>query len=104
MIVTVSSYKILPEKIQEFLQISSDLAKESIKENGVYRFDFLQNDGDEGRFLLIEAYETEGFRKSHLETPHFLNWRRTVPDMFSQGTTTVHYKPVYPGSSDWKKE
>ncbi|EPG74717.1 antibiotic biosynthesis monooxygenase [Leptospira fainei serovar Hurstbridge str. BUT 6] len=103
MIVTVSSYKILPEKIQEFLQISSDLAKKSMKENGVYRFDFLQNDGDDGRFLLIEAYETESLRKSHLETPHFLNWRRTVPEMLSQGTTTVYYKPIYPEPSDWKK-
>ncbi|EQA37661.1 antibiotic biosynthesis monooxygenase family protein [Leptospira inadai serovar Lyme str. 10] len=53
--------------------------------------------------MLIEAYETEGFRRSHLETPHFLNWRRTVPDMFSQGTTTVQYKPVYPKPSDWKR-
>lgn len=103
MIVTVSSYKILPEKIDEFRQISTELASESLKETGVYRFDFLQNDGDDGRFLLIEAYESESSRKAHLETPHFLNWRRAVPEMFSQGTTTVPYKPVFPPISDWKK-
>ncbi|EMJ97949.1 putative quinol monooxygenase [Leptospira sp. WS58.C1] len=103
MIVTVSSYKILPERIQEFLEISSELSRESLKENGVLRFDLLQNDGDEGRFLIIEAYESESKRKSHLETPHFVNWRRTVPEMFSQGTTTVYYKPLSPKPEDWKK-
>ncbi|PJZ66132.1 antibiotic biosynthesis monooxygenase [Leptospira wolffii] len=103
MIVTVSSYKILSEKIQEFLEISSELSRESLKEKGVLRFDLLQNDGDDGRFLIIEAYESEAIRKAHLDTPHFVNWRRTVPEMFSQGTTTVHYKPVSPKPEDWKK-
>ncbi|MFB5650032.1 putative quinol monooxygenase [Leptospira wolffii] len=103
MIVTVSSYKILSEKIHEFLEISSELSRESLKEKGVLRFDLLQNDGDDGRFLIIEAYESESIRKAHLDTPHFVNWRRTVPEMFSQGTTTVHYKPVSPKPEDWKK-
>ncbi|TGJ99792.1 antibiotic biosynthesis monooxygenase [Leptospira semungkisensis] len=103
MVITVSSYKILPEKIQEFLEISSELSRASLKENGILRFDLLQNDGDDGRFLLIEAYESESIRKAHLDTPHFVNWRRTVPEMFSQGTTTVYYKPVSPKAEEYKK-
>lgn len=103
MIVTVSSYKILPEKTTEFLEITRELSQASLQENGVLRFDLLQNDGDEGRFLLIEAYASEAIRKAHLDTPHFVNWRRTVPEMFSQGTTTVHYKPISPKPEDWKK-
>ncbi len=103
MVVTVSSYKILPEKVQEFLEISSELSKQSLKEKGVLRFDLLQNDGDDGRIMIIEAYESESFRKAHLETPHFVNWRRTVPEMFSQGTTTVHYKPISPPPENWKR-
>ncbi|PJZ69059.1 antibiotic biosynthesis monooxygenase [Leptospira perolatii] len=101
MVVTVSSYKILRDKIESFKSATYDLASQSLKDKGVLRFDVLQNDGDEGRFLVLEAYQSESFRKAHLDTPHYVSWRREVPEFFEQGTTTVFYSPVHPEPEVW---
>lgn len=48
MIVVVSSYKVLEEKIEEFKKASQEMAKESTEsEEGVLRLDVLQGDGDQ---------------------------------------------------------
>ncbi|MDV6234759.1 putative quinol monooxygenase [Leptospira ellisii] len=95
MIVIVSSYKVLEEKIEEFKRVSAEMAKESLEtEEGVLRLDVLQGDGDAARFLFIEAYKSEAARKKHLETPQFVSWRRAVPEWFSQGSTSIQYLPI----------
>ncbi|AVQ12117.1 Antibiotic biosynthesis monooxygenase [Leptospira santarosai] len=96
MIVVVSSYKVLDEKIEEFKKISYEMAKESVDtEEGILRLDVLQGDGDPGRFLFMEVYKNETARKKHLETPQFISWRRAVPEWFSQGSTSIQYLPVH---------
>ncbi|MGQ2870189.1 putative quinol monooxygenase, partial [Leptospira santarosai] len=67
MIVVVSSYKVLDEKIEEFKKISYEMAKESVDtEEGILRLDVLQCDGDPGKFLFMEVYKNETARKKHL--------------------------------------
>ncbi|MBW0434020.1 antibiotic biosynthesis monooxygenase [Leptospira yasudae] len=96
MIVILSSYKVLEEKVEEFKKISHEMAKESLDtEEGVLRLDVLQADGDPGRFVLMEVYKSEAARKKHLETPQFISWRRAVPEWFSQGSTSIQYNPVH---------
>ncbi|EMN55004.1 antibiotic biosynthesis monooxygenase [Leptospira interrogans serovar Autumnalis str. LP101] len=96
MIVVVSSYKVLEEKIEEFKKASQEMAKESTEsEEGVLRLDVLQGDGDPGRFLFMEIYKNETARKQHLESPQFISWRRAVPEWFSQGSTSIQYIPVH---------
>ncbi|AYV57117.1 MULTISPECIES: putative quinol monooxygenase [Leptospira] len=96
MIVIMSSYKVLEERIEDFKKISHEMAKESLDtEDGVLRLDVLQGDGDPGRFVFMEVYKSEAARKKHLETPQFISWRRAVPEWFSQGSTSIQYLPVH---------
>src|SRR5262249_26771138 len=57
--------KVKPEHIEEFKQVTIANASNSVKEPGVARFDFIQQDDDPTRFMLIEVYHSEDAIAKH---------------------------------------
>ena len=47
-----------PECVEAFKQATLANARESVKEPGIARFDFAQQQDDPTRFVLVEAYRT----------------------------------------------
>ncbi len=78
MIVTCVYVHVKSDAIEGFIDASVENHKESVKEPGNLRFDFLQQADDPCRFLIYEAYESEEASVTHKKTGHYVKWRDTV--------------------------
>jgi autoinducer 2-degrading protein len=90
-----------PDKVEVFRAASIENARESIKEPGIARFDFLQQQDDPTRFVLVEVYRTADDPAKHKETKHYQKWRDTVADMMAEPRSSIKYANVYPDDKDW---
>ena len=90
-----------PEFVDAFKKASLDNASNSVKEEGVARFDVIQQVDDPTRFILVEVYKTVEAQSAHKETAHYLKWRDTVADMMAEPRQGVKYSNVFPDDSGW---
>jgi len=89
------------EYIQAFQHATLENARNSVQEPGIARFDFLQQEDDPTRFLLIEVYRTNQDPARHKETAHYAKWSHTVADMMAEPRTRLVYSNIYPDDSGW---
>ena len=94
MIVTCVHVQVKRERIAEFIRASVENHEGSVKEPGNLRFDVLQSAEDPGRFLLYEAYESEGAAAAHKQTPHYLKWRDAVADWMEAPRQGIKYRGI----------
>mmetsp|Transcript_16183 Transcript_16183/g.39437 ORF Transcript_16183/g.39437 Transcript_16183/m.39437 type:complete len:307 (-) Transcript_16183:134-1054(-) len=91
-----------PGTEQAFIEASLNNAKNSVQEEGIARFDFIQNKEDPTKFVLVEVYKTDDAGAKHKETAHYAAWRDTVADMMAEPRSASKYKNIFPGSfGDW---
>ncbi len=84
MIVTLVHVWVKPDKIEDFIAATIANHKESVKEPGNLRFDLLQDAGDKAKFVIYEAYESDGAALAHKDTTHYKTWRQTVAEWMAQ--------------------
>ena len=96
MVITHVHVHVKPDRTEEFKRATLENARNSLKEPGVARFDFLQQKDDPGRFVLIEVYRTAEDPGRHKETAHYLKWRDTVADMMAEPRRGVSYEALFP--------
>jgi (4S)-4-hydroxy-5-phosphonooxypentane-2,3-dione isomerase len=102
MIVTCVHIHVNNEDINRFVDVTTANHRDSIKEPGNLRFDFLQQTEDPCRFMLYEAYESEEAAAAHKNTAHYLKWRDAVSDMMAEPRTGVRYNILHPNDkSKW---
>ena len=51
---------------------------------------------DPTKFLLYEAYESEGAASAHKDTDHYRKWRETVADWMAQPREGIAHTVVCP--------
>ena len=85
-----------PEFIDAFIEATRINARESAKEPGVARFDFLQQQDDPGRFALYEAYRSADAPAAHKQTAHYQEWAAKVEPMFVAPRTRALYANLAP--------
>jgi quinol monooxygenase YgiN len=90
-----------PEFIEPFKQATIANARESVKEPGIARFDFTQQQDDPARFVLVEAYRSEAATVAHKETKHYLAWLATVTPMMAEPRSRVRFTNVFPEDKGW---
>ena len=90
-----------PEFVEAFKQAVVDNASNSVKEEGIVRFDFFQQADDPTRFVLVEVYKTVEAQSAHKETAHYLKWRDAVADMMAEPRQGVKYSNIFPEDSGW---
>lgn len=90
-----------PEQVEAFRTASLENARNSIKEPGIARFDFIQQQDDPTRFVLVEVYRTLEDPGRHKETAHYQKWRDTVSDMMAELRTSIKYTNVFPDDQGW---
>ncbi|MGC8766146.1 MAG: putative quinol monooxygenase [Brevinematia bacterium] len=78
MIVTIVNVWVKSEFREEFIKATIENHKNSIKEPGNLRFDFLQSKEDPNYFVLYEAYDSEESAKAHKETKHYKNGKKQL--------------------------
>jgi quinol monooxygenase YgiN len=89
------------DKVKEFRLATIENARSSIQESGVIRFDVIQQQDEQTRFVLVEVYRTTDDAAKHKETTHYQKWRDAVTDMMVEPRTSVKYTNVFPDERFW---
>ena len=87
--------------VEAFKTATLENARNSIKEPGIARFDFFQQQDDPAKFTLIEAYRTAEAPAKHKETAHYAKWRDAVADMMATPRFSVKYANLQPYDFDY---
>lgn len=90
-----------PDKIDAFTKATLENARNSVREEGIARFDVIRQKDDPARFVLVEVYRTDQDPARHKETAHYQKWRDTVADMMAEPRTSVKYTNVFPDETGW---
>ncbi len=93
--------RVKPDKFAEFLEATADNVTHSIEEPGIARFDFLQQEDDPTRFLLVEVYRTPEDAARHKETAHYKRWREAAEPLMAEPRTRIIYRNIQPGETGW---
>jgi autoinducer 2-degrading protein len=102
MIVTCVHVHVKPDAVEAFIEASVMNHKESVKEPGNLRFDFVRQADDPTRFMFYEAFETDEAAAAHKTTAHYLQWRETVKDMMAEPRSGIRYIILEPKErSEW---
>ena len=101
MLIVHVNVHVLPDAVEQFKQATVENARNSLKEPGVARFDFVQQEDDPTRFVLVEAYYAPEDAAAHKETAHYQLWRDTVAPMMAEPRTSVKYGEVFPPAENW---
>jgi len=101
MLVVHVQIHVKPESVEAFKQATIANARESLKEPGIAGFDFVQQQDDPTRFVLVEAYRVAEAPAAHKETRHYQIWRDTVAPMMAEPRTSVKFGNVFPEDADW---
>jgi autoinducer 2-degrading protein len=89
-----------PEYLQAFVASTFDNAKNTRKEPGNLRFDFLQAEDDSAKFLLYEAYRTKEDFAAHQKTAHYLRWKDRVAPWMAQPRQGVKHRSLFFGDRE----
>lgn len=87
--------------IDAFKAATIENAKNSINEPGIARFDFVEQQDDPTRFVLVEVYRTADDPAKHKETAHYQKWRNTVADMMAEPRSALKFYNVHPDEKGW---
>lgn len=87
---------IKPDRVEAFRAATLENARNSMREQGVARFDVIQQQDDPTRFVLVEVYRTPQDANKHKETAHYQKWRDAVADMMGEPRTSIKYTNVFP--------
>lgn len=101
MLIVCVHIHVKPEHVEEFKAATIINATNSVKEPGIARFDFIQQEDDPTRFVLVEVYRNLEATVKHKETAHYLAWAETVQDWFAEPRTRVRYSNVFPPDEGW---
>jgi len=90
-----------PDQLEAFEMATLENARNSIQEPGIARFDFIRQQDDPTRFVLVEVYRTSEDPGKHKETAHYQKWRDAVADMMAEPRTSIKYTNVFPDEQGW---
>jgi quinol monooxygenase YgiN len=90
-----------PEHVAAFRAATIDNATNSVHEQGIARFDVIQQADDPTRFVLVEVYRTQAATAAHKETAHYARWRDAVAEMMAEPRSSVKFENVYPDDEGW---
>ena len=101
MLVVHVHVRVKPEDVEAFKRATLENAQASVREDGIARFDVMQQHDDPTRFVLVEAYRTTDAPAKHKETAHYAKWRDTVAAMMAEPRSSVKFTNVFPADCDW---
>ena len=88
--------KVNSESVADFIEATIENARNSVREPGIARFDFVQHAEDPTRFVLVEVYRDEAATEAHRETAHYAKWRDTVAPMMNGPRTSTKFSNLFP--------
>jgi (4S)-4-hydroxy-5-phosphonooxypentane-2,3-dione isomerase len=99
MTATLVHVYVKPEFVEAFIEATKKNHENSIKENGNFRFDILQDANDRTKFVLYEAYTTQQAVVAHKDTAHYISWRDTVAPWMQKPREGMRHNVLFPQSA-----
>jgi (4S)-4-hydroxy-5-phosphonooxypentane-2,3-dione isomerase len=93
--------QVKPEMVEAFIMATIENAKNSLREPGIARFDFIKKMDDPTSFILVEVYKNPEAAALHKETKHYAKWRDTVSFMMASPRTSEKFTNVFPEDFGW---
>ncbi len=93
--------RVKPDCVEAFKAATLENARCSVAEEGVARFDVVQQVDDATRFVLVEVYCDALAPSLHKETAHYAAWREAVADMMAEPRSSVRYTNLAPDDAGW---
>ena len=90
MYVIVGFHKVLPERLQEYLDNVKRHARSSVAEPGCLRYEVLQDEDDPGTICLYEVFEDETAFHAHQATEHYKWWMELSREWRDHGALRRH--------------
>jgi len=90
-----------PEVVEAFREATTENVRNSRREPGVARFDFIEQADDPARFMLYEVYRDAAAQVAHKETAHYRAWAAKTADMFPEPRTRQLYRAIDPPDGEW---
>lgn len=90
-----------PECVADFKTATLANVKNSILEAGIARFDFIEQQDDPNRFVLVEVYRQPEDAARHKETTHYMVWRETVEHMMAEPRSSIKFANIAPDELGW---
>ena len=72
-----------------------------MKEEGIVRFDIVQQQDEPTHFVLIEVYRNKDAPSRHKETVHYKDWRDKVLPMMAHPRKSTFFTNIYPDDKNW---
>jgi len=102
MLIVVVNVHVTPDGVEAFRTETLKNARASLKEPGIARFDFLEDEDDPQRFVLIEVYRDAAAPAAHKQTPHYLAWRDAVAPLMASPRVSHKYRNLAPADAGWE--
>ncbi|NMB88785.1 MAG: antibiotic biosynthesis monooxygenase [Chloroflexi bacterium] len=102
MYIVLVNVHVKQEFVDQFKSATIENARHSNLEDGIARFDFIQENDDPTRFVLIEVYKNVAAAAAHKETQHYLTWRDRVAEMMAEARTSAKYTNIFPDDAGWE--
>ena len=101
MLILHASIHVKPEYVEAFREATIENARNSLREPGLARFDFLQLKDDPHRFSIIEVYRNDEAAAAHKATTHYAKWAEAVTEMQAEPRARAWYTTIFPGDETW---
>jgi len=88
------------EMINAFKEANIKNAKSSVQEPGILRFDVMQQEDDQSRFLLVEIYKNEKAISAHKETAHYAEWVKVAEPKLAEPRVKTIYRNLFPDDNE----
>ena len=93
-----------PEMVDAFISATKENATKTItNEQGIARFDVLQQADNPTRFVLMEVYQTPEDAIKHKETTHYQKWRDNAEPMMAEPRSRTIYTNIFPSDLTYSK-
>ncbi len=90
-----------PEHVEAFKAATIRNASQSIEENGISRFDVIQQKDDSTRFVLVEVYRSVEATTFHKQTEHYMLWKESVEALLAEPRVRFEYSNIFPNDAGW---
>jgi autoinducer 2-degrading protein len=82
--VTFVHVRVLPDRVEDFLDASRANHAGTVREPGNVRFDVLRDPAEPTHFVIYEVFADEEAAAAHKATAHYLAWRDQVAPMMAE--------------------
>ena len=100
MIFITAKFRVRPEHAEQWLEIARDFTEATRAEDGCLWFDWSRSVEDPHEFVLVEAFRDGDAGGAHVQSEHFREAQRTLPQYLAETPRIVNFE--VPGT-EWSE-